>query len=66
MAGHTCLEYKMRKRDLKTLSTKDAYDFMYSRVEGVDIQLNLVTCGGKYNREERTYDDRIIVRAKGL
>lgn len=52
--------------DLKTLSIEDAYDFMYSRVEGVNAQLNLVTCGGKWNKETKTYEKRIIVRAKGV
>jgi LPXTG-site transpeptidase (sortase) family protein len=52
--------------DLKTLSIEDAYDFMYSRIGGVDIQLNLVTCGGKWSNEINTYEDRIIVRAKGI
>ncbi len=52
--------------DLKTLSIEDAYDFMYSRIEGVDIQLNLVTCGGKWSKEINTYEDRIIVRAKSI
>jgi LPXTG-site transpeptidase (sortase) family protein len=52
--------------DSKILSVEDAYDFMYSRIEGVDIQLNLVTCGGVFNREARTYDERVIVRAKGI
>jgi sortase (surface protein transpeptidase) len=52
--------------DLKQLSIKDSYDFMYSRIGGVDVQLNLVTCGGKWSKEIDTYEDRIIVRAKGV
>ena len=52
--------------DLKILSVNDAYDFMYSKIEGIDIQLNLVTCGGTFNRDARTYDKRVIVRAKGI
>jgi LPXTG-site transpeptidase (sortase) family protein len=52
--------------DFKRLSIEDAYDFMYSRIDGVDIQLNLVTCGGRWSKEINTYEDRIIVRTKGV
>lgn len=52
--------------DLKTLSIEEAYDFMYSRIDGIDVQLNLVTCGGKWSKEIKTYEDRIILRAKGV
>ena len=57
--------YDFEVVDLKQLSIEESYDFMYSRIDGVDIQLNLVTCGGKWNKEIKTYEDRIIVRAKG-
>ncbi len=50
--------------DLKRIPTEDAYDFMYSRIEGVEAQLNMVTCGGKWIKEEKTYEDRIILRAE--
>jgi LPXTG-site transpeptidase (sortase) family protein len=52
--------------DLEILSIEDTYDFMYSRIDGIDRQLNLVTCGGKWNREINTYEDRVVVRAKGV
>jgi len=50
---------------VKAVSIEDAYDLMYERVEGVEKQLNLVTCGGKFNTEKKTYDDRIVVHSKG-
>ena len=59
-------EYTFEVVDLKKLSIEDAYDFMYSRIDGVDVQLNLVTCGGKWSREIDTYEDRIIVRARSI
>lgn len=59
-------EYTFEVVDLKKLSIEDAYDFMYSRIDGVDAQLNLVTCGGKWSREIDTYEDRIIVRARSI
>lgn len=57
--------YDFEVVDLKQLSIEESFDFMYSRIDGVDIQLNLVTCGGKWSKEINTYEDRIIVRAKG-
>lgn len=57
--------YDFEVVDLEKLSIEKSFDFMYSRVDGVDIQLNLVTCGGKWSKEIGTYEDRIIVRAKG-
>ena len=52
--------------DIKEVSIEDAYDLMYERVEGIDIQLNLITCSGRYNRRTRTYDNRAIVISKGI
>jgi LPXTG-site transpeptidase (sortase) family protein len=58
--------YDFEVVDLERLSIEDSFDFMYSRIDGVDVQLNLVTCGGKWSKEINTYEDRIIVRAKGV
>jgi len=52
--------------EVKQVSVEDAYDLMYEKREGVEKQLNLVTCGGTYNKVERTYEDRIIVISEGI
>jgi len=52
--------------EVKQVSVEDAYDLMYEKREGVEKQLNLVTCGGTYNKRERTYEDRIIVISEGI
>lgn len=46
--------------------TEEAQEVMYERLEGVEKQLVLVTCGGEYDNELKTYIDRVIVRAKGI
>lgn len=52
--------------DVKKVSIEDAFDLMYEKREAIERQLNLVSCGGRYNKEKRTYDDRIIVIAEGI
>lgn len=52
--------------DVIQIETEQAQDIMYERLEGVDNQLVLVTCGGEYDKELKTYIERVIVRAKGV
>lgn len=47
------------------VSIEDAFDIMYEKKDSVVRQLNLVSCGGRYLREQKTYEDRIIVIAEG-
>lgn len=47
------------------VSIEDAFDIMYEKRDSVVRQLNLVSCGGRYLREQKTYEDRIIVIAEG-
>jgi len=52
--------------DVIQIVTENAQEVMYERLEGVDKQLVLVTCGGEYDKEMKTYIDRVIVRARGI
>jgi LPXTG-site transpeptidase (sortase) family protein len=52
--------------DVIQIETEKAQNIMYERLEGVEKQLVLVTCGGEYDKELKTYIDRVIVRAKGI
>ncbi len=36
---------------------------LFDRLNGVNSQLTLITCGGRFDRASQTYDERIIVRA---
>jgi sortase (surface protein transpeptidase) len=59
-------EYRFEVVDIERLSIEDAFDFMYSKIDDVNVKLNLVTCGGRWSKELDTYEDRIVVRAKGI
>ena len=37
---------------------------LFDKKNDIASQLNLITCGGKYNKVTKTYEDRIIVIAK--
>ncbi len=43
------------------ISADDAPRVLFSQDPSVTSQLNLITCGGRYDRGERRYIDRIIV-----
>lgn len=50
--------------DVESYSVDQATQNLFESVEGVDNQLTLITCGGSYDSKSRTYDERVIVRAK--
>ncbi|KXK27367.1 MAG: Sortase family protein [candidate division WS6 bacterium OLB20] len=39
----------------------EAADVVFSKRQGIEHQLNLVTCGGAFDYEESTYPDRVII-----
>jgi len=51
--------------EVKQVSIEDAYNLMYEKRDAIERQLNLVSCGGKYSKTQKTYEDRIIVIAEG-
>ena len=40
-----------------------AGEALFKQLPSVDKQLTLITCGGKYDSQNQTYDKRVIVRA---
>ena len=50
--------------DIKTLPESDSIAFLLAKRDDVERQLNLITCGGKFNRDTQRYNDRTIVVAK--
>lgn len=40
--------------------------YMYSHKSDIDSQLNIVTCGGTYNKSIKSYNDRVVVVTKLL
>lgn len=48
-------------RDVQTVDLDAAADVLYSQNPSIHNQLNLITCGGTYDRNARLYDKRVIV-----
>lgn len=55
-----------RVKNLKTVSTEEANTVLYERDNAIMSQLNLITCGGRYEKSTRTYDARVIVFAEAI
>ena len=51
-------------KTVKTVNVDLATDALYSQLPGVSHQLNLVTCGGTYDRTGKHYLSRVIVSAE--
>jgi LPXTG-site transpeptidase (sortase) family protein len=61
----------LSERTFKVVSTKevpikDAQTLLYERKKEIDNQLNLITCGGEYNKDQSTYDNRVITVAERI
>ena len=50
--------------DVTSYPAEKVMDALFNPLEGVDSQLTLITCGGKFDRQSQTYADRVVVRAK--
>lgn len=47
-----------------TVDVKDAVNELFSQNPRVSSQLNLITCGGPFNKTTRQYEQRVIVQSK--
>lgn len=47
-----------------TVDTKDAPNVLFSQNLKATSQLNLITCGGNFDRSSRLYDKRVIVSSE--
>lgn len=47
--------------NLKSYTAADLAKHMSTPVSGVERQLNIITCGGRYNPKSKQYDQRILV-----
>jgi LPXTG-site transpeptidase (sortase) family protein len=50
-------------KEVKTVSIDEAEEVLYKKLDNIDKQLNLITCGGEYNKQSG-YDKRVIVIAQ--
>lgn len=60
----TKLSYEVTGK--KSAPTKESVSIMFSQDPKVASQLNLVTCGGKYDEKTRSYDQRLTILSKKL
>lgn len=56
--------YEFEVVDRIIVTENEAQNLIYRKNENIDVQLNLVSCGGKFDRKERRYLDRVIVTTK--
>ena len=55
------LNYKVT--DVVSVPEKEAAAILFSQDPSITSQLNLITCGGRFDRNARAYDNRVIVSA---
>lgn len=48
----------------QTIKAEYAANILFSQDSHIPSQLNLITCGGAFDKQSRTYNDRIIVSAR--
>lgn len=52
--------------DQTTLPDEQAAAYLFKKRADIPIQLNIITCGGEYNRTTGRYADRVIVVAQAV
>jgi LPXTG-site transpeptidase (sortase) family protein len=50
--------------DVKTLPESESANLLFDKRQDIESQLNLITCGGNYDKQAETFEDRVIVVAK--
>ena len=52
--------------EMNSVNSSEAVNYLFSQSPTVRSQLNLITCGGKFNTETNEYEKRIIVYAEKI
>lgn len=57
------------KKNFEVLSKREvpaeqAGDYLFLKNPSINSQLNLITCGGTFNKKARQYNDRVIIETK--
>lgn len=55
---------RFKVKQVQTVSTKEADTALFVRDKTISKQLNLITCTGKFDKDSKTYDSRVIVVAE--
>lgn len=57
---------KFKVKTVQTVTTKEADTALFVRDKTIPRQLNLITCTGKFDKDSKTYDSRVIVVAEAF
>ena len=62
-------DYSKRRFEVvgvKSYSVSDVAEHMLAQAEGIENQLNLITCGGRFDPQADRYEDRVLVVSKRI
>ncbi len=57
---------KFKVKQVQTVSTKEADTALFVRDKTIPKQLNLITCTGRFDKDSKTYDSRVIIVAEAV
>jgi LPXTG-site transpeptidase (sortase) family protein len=50
--------------DSKQLPESDSAEFLFQKNSDIKEQLNLITCGGNFNKDSQQFADRVVIVSK--
>lgn len=53
-------------KEVKLLPVSDTVAYLNEKDPNIKSQLNLITCGGAFDRNSQTYDKRVVVKSEGI
>lgn len=53
-------------KEVKLLPVNDTAVYLNTKDLNINSQLNLITCGGNFDRNSQTYDKRVVVKSEGI
>jgi len=53
-------------KEVKLLPISDTTAYLNDRDSNIKSQLNLITCGGNFDKNSQTYDKRVVVKSEGI
>ncbi len=61
---NTLFDFLFQVISTNTVDTDRAVGYIFSQDPKVKSQLNLVTCGGNFDKSKHLYDKRVVVASK--
>lgn len=53
-------------KEVKLLPVNDTAVYLNAKDPNIKSQLNLITCGGTFDKNSQTYDKRVVVKSEGI